>query len=72
MYKLKTVIEKAKKLAEDNYDNGYDAFVECYDDEDWEKFVKDHNGKLQSWSEVKARMKEMVVFWADRRADGYW
>ena len=72
MNKLKTVIEKAKKFAEDNYDNGYDAYVECYDDEDWEGVVKDHNGKLLSWSEVKAHMKEMVQIWADRRADGYW
>jgi len=60
MARLATLIEKAKRFAEDNYELGFSVFVECNDEEDWVKEVTDHDGKLLSWSQVKASMKDYV------------
>ena len=29
------MINELKKYAEDNYAKGFDVFVECYDDDEW-------------------------------------
>ena len=54
--RVDTVIEKAKAFAESNYDQGYDFFVECYGDSEWDTFVTRDCGTLKTWDEVKKDM----------------
>ena len=61
------VIEKAQKLAEDNYLNGMDAFVECYGRDEWVDFVTDFDGEIMGWGEVKRLMKLVADASIDRR-----
>ena len=58
------VINKAKALAEANYASGYDFFVECFSDSEWEDYVTDELGCLMAWGEVK---KDMAL-WVEMRA----
>ena len=63
-----TQAELAKKLkayAADHYEDGFDAFVECYDDDELAEFV----GDLKTWDEVLDLAKSIVSVWEDRRAD---
>jgi hypothetical protein len=52
------VIEKAKAYAEDNYNNGMDFFVECYERDQWEEEVSREDGTLKPWREVKKSMRK--------------
>ena len=63
------VIEKAKAFAEANYDNGFDFFVECYEQEQWLEEVARKDGTLMTWSEVKKSMKHHAALRASARAD---
>jgi len=63
------VIEKAKAFAEENYNNGFDFYVECYEQEQWVQEVSREDGTLMTWSEVKKSMKESVDLRAEIRAD---
>ena len=56
---------KLKAYAADHYEDGFDSFVECYDDEELAEFV----GDLQTWDEVLELAKSIVSVWEDRRAD---
>jgi len=56
---------KLKAYAADHYEDGFDGFVECYDDEELAEFV----GDLQTWDEVLDLAKSIVSVWEDRRAD---
>ena len=60
MKNLTTTIEKAKQFANDNYESGFDVYVECYDTADWEKEATDDNGEALSWPQLKAKMKDYV------------
>ena len=58
----------AKKLhdyAAKHYEDGWDMFVECYDEDDLEEFVDG----LNNWAEVKEMAEKMVAVWDDRRAE---
>ena len=63
------VIEKAKAFAEENYDNGFDLFVECYEQEQWVEEVSREDGTLMTWAEVKKNMKDYAELKAVQRAD---
>ncbi len=63
------VIEKAKAFAEENYNNGFDFYVECYDQEQWVEKVSRKDGTLMTWAQVKKSMKESVELRAEIRAD---
>ena len=64
------IIEKAKAYAQENYNKGFDIFVETYDQEEWERFVYcDFDERDMTWEEVKELMKRLVGVWNDRRAD---
>jgi hypothetical protein len=56
------IIEKAKKLALSRYNEGYDTFVECYDQKEWEEFVEGMN-----WTQVQDEMAQMVSLWEEQR-----
>ena len=40
---MKALIAEIKKYALENYENGYDTIVECYEDEELEQYCKDYN-----------------------------
>ena len=63
------VIGKAKAYAEDNYSNGMDFYVECYDQEQWVEEVSREDGTLMTWREVKKEMKEFSQLRSDHIAD---
>ena len=52
------IIAKAMAFAEDNYSNGMDYFIECYERSDWLEYIANDDGSLKKWSEVKAEMRE--------------
>ena len=70
--KMNKVIEKAKAFCEENYSKGFDVFVECYDQKDWENEVvydwyekrvelgNKKEGDLMTWTEVRAKLKAFV------------
>lgn len=70
--KMNKVIEKAKAFCEENYGKGFDVFVECYDQKDWENWVvydwyekrvelgNKKEGDLMTWTEVRAKLKAFV------------
>ena len=60
----KQVINKAKAYAEENYDNGMDFFVECYESAEWTRFV---GSKI--WSDVKAAMDSLAANKLDHALD---
>ena len=62
--RVDTVIEKAKTFAEANYDQGYDFFVECFDDSEWDTFVTRDCGTLKTWDEVKNDMDSTAECYA--------
>ncbi len=68
MSKEAILIEKAKGFATENYENGYDRFVECYEREQWHEFVTDENGELMSWSQIKKRMESIASVWSEKAA----
>lgn len=43
--KTRALIDKLKAIAMDNYENGGDGFIECYDDAEWVRFIEDAEGK---------------------------
>jgi hypothetical protein len=58
----------AKKLsdyAKKHYEDGWDFFVECYDDEDYEEFVEG----LGDWKAVKEMAEHLVAAREDQRAE---
>lgn len=63
------VIEKAKAYAEDNYNNGMDFFVECYDRDQWVEEVSREDGTLKTWREVKKAMRKHATFRASIMED---
>jgi len=63
------VIEQAKAYAKDNYDNGMDFYVECYDQEQWVQEVSREDGTLMTWKEVKKEMKDFSKLRSDHIAD---
>ena len=46
------MINELKKYAEDNYAKGFDVFVECYGDDEWNEFIAE-------WKTLAACKKEM-------------
>ena len=63
------VIGKAKAYAEDNYDNGMDFYVECYDQKQWVEVVSNEDGTLMTWKEVKKEMNIYRQIKAEQAAD---
>jgi hypothetical protein len=63
------VIEKAKAFAQENYNKGFDFYVECYEQEDWLEEVAREDGTLRTWSEVKKGMKRRAALRDSARAD---
>lgn len=63
------VIEKAKAYAKNNYNNGMDFFVECFDRDQWVEEVSREDGTLMTWREVKKSMREYATLRAEHKAD---
>ena len=63
------VIEKAKAFAEENYNNGMDFYVECYERDQWMEEVSREDGTLKPWQEVKKAMKKRADLRAEIMAD---
>ena len=53
---MPAVIVKAKAFCLANYKNGFDAFVECYEDSEWLEEATNEAGELMSWPELKANI----------------
>ena len=64
-------IEKAKQFAKDNYELGFDVYVECYEEAEWEEVAKDENGKELTWPQLKAKMKKYVSLREEMRSNCY-
>jgi len=47
------VITEAKAFCLANYDKGFDAFVEAYEDSEWLEEATNEAGELMSWPELK-------------------
>lgn len=63
------LIEKAKEYAQQNYENGMDMFVECYEEEEWAGLVHTPGGKLMTWDETKNVMDSVASVRRERQAD---
>jgi|TARA_R110000744_G_scaffold334093_1_gene439473 hypothetical protein len=67
------IIEKATAYAKANYNNGMDMFVECYADNEWNRFIHyseyDDKSGLMSWREVKKQMNIYRKQYAEQTAD---
>jgi hypothetical protein len=57
-------IEKLKKLAMDNYENGGDTMIECWDKSDWLEFIQNNEGK-----DLVAELKSDMQLMKDREDD---
>ena len=65
----KAQIATFKKIAKDNYDKsmGWSTFVECFDDEEIERFFEGFDE--EDAEEIESAMAELVSIWDDRHAD---
>tara|TARA_R110001632_G_scaffold111388_1_gene222109 strand:+ start:162 stop:419 length:258 start_codon:yes stop_codon:yes gene_type:complete len=52
-------IEKAKAFCIANYENGFDAFVECYSNADWIELATKENGNIMEWAELLLEIKSI-------------
>jgi hypothetical protein len=68
---MKATIDKAKQFAKDNYESGFDVYVECYGKAEWEDEARDDNGKELTWAQLKAKMKEYVSLREELRSNCY-
>tara|TARA_R110002153_G_scaffold12877_1_gene48179 strand:+ start:82 stop:288 length:207 start_codon:yes stop_codon:yes gene_type:complete len=68
---MNITIEKAKQYAKDNYESGFDVYVECYGKEEWEEAATDDNGKELTWPQLRAKMREYVSIREEMRSN-YW
>tara|TARA_R110000772_G_scaffold12857_1_gene38574 strand:+ start:133 stop:339 length:207 start_codon:yes stop_codon:yes gene_type:complete len=66
---METTIEKAKQYAADNYESGFDVYVECYGKAEWEEEAKDENGKELTWPQLRAKMKDYVSLREEMRSN---
>ncbi|MFJ8528692.1 hypothetical protein [Bacillus sp. NPDC094106] len=48
MNKHVELIEKLKKIAMNNYNNGGDMMVECWDNDDYLQFIENHGSSAES------------------------
>jgi hypothetical protein len=46
-----------EQYAEDNYDKGFDIFVECYADEEWAEFIAEFKTLAACKKEMRAIVK---------------
>lgn len=60
---MQEIIEKLKAYALAHYNEGFDTFVECYDDKAWEEFVKD----IPTYEEALQLLKDIASVHEDRR-----
>jgi hypothetical protein len=60
------IISRLKAMCVAKYEEGYDTFVECFDDAEWEKLWTDCGG---SETEMRDLMSRLADVWEDRRAD---
>lgn len=68
------LIEKAKAYAQQNYENGMDTFVECYDNDQWRTLINNSDedtgeDRLMTWTQIKKTMDAIASVWRDRQAD---
>jgi hypothetical protein len=59
-------IEKLKKWSKDNYNNGADTMVECWDDFNYEDLLKDAKGDFEYAFEV---LRAVAEVYKDRQDD---
>jgi hypothetical protein len=63
------VIEAMKQWAIDNYTNGADVIVECWEDSNYEELFTDHEGKPLTAAAAWKTLKSVASIYADREAD---
>lgn len=54
-------IKALQKHAEDNYDNGYDTFVECWEEDDYSRILKQNGNSIPRTKKFMAKL-----------VDGWW
>jgi len=62
-------IDKCKALAMDNYENGMDAIIECWDEADWHTLYVKNDG---SFPKMKAEMVEDAEGWIEGNLNARW
>ncbi len=68
---IKTEIEAMKRWCMENYDNGADTMVECWDDSKYAELFESHDGI--AWStptEAWGTLKRIAAVYKERQADG--
>lgn len=66
--KLSPVASACKARAANDYGR-FDTFVECYDDQWWNEFVIDFEGKQMDQGYAFTLMDDMADVWDERKAD---
>lgn len=68
--KQKTIIKRLKALALAKYNEGWDTFVECYDDADWLAFTTHFDtGEAMTWAEARAMAETCASVWHERQVE---
>lgn len=62
---MEEAVARLKKWCEDNYENGADTMVECWDTEDYERLLKEE----PSEAEALERLKQLASIYSERQAD---
>tara|TARA_B110000438_G_C15668416_1_gene587088 strand:+ start:614 stop:862 length:249 start_codon:yes stop_codon:yes gene_type:complete len=66
---VRELIEAARTFCLDNYENGFDEFVECYEDDEWLELATKENGELMTWKELLTEIKRTQKIRADYAAE---
>lgn len=68
--KQATIIKRLQALALAKYNEGWDGFVECYEEEDWLAFTTNADtGEPMPWREALAMAEACVSVWREREAE---
>lgn len=68
--KQKTIIKRLKAMALAKYNEGWDTFVECYDDADWLAFTSHFDtGEAMTWAEARAMAETCASVWHERQIE---
>lgn len=67
--KLATKIEALQAFCHDNYNQGYDVFVECYDIGEWADHLTNEDGTIRTMAQAKADLRAIIEYRRDQQAE---
>ena len=65
---INTKISKLEAYAEARYNKGYDTFIECYEHDDWVKFLTKDDGKIMPLKYALKIMSSIASIYRERQA----